>query len=224
MTTQASRAEDFINSIGINTHLDFRRHCVQQCHRGRVGAQLSGREAGPRRDAVSHQPGACSRKSRPPPASNTICSWRQAPRPIFPRRCKALKQLPASDIEMLEGRNEADLFGPGFQQGIADQVTLYQFARQNFPGIPVIQESFAGLPDYGARRRSIRLRRLRQRPHLFRHRQQSSAWRLDRRAEQLRTPGHAGQARNHHGSRLLHHRQHHRSAFGRFHRPGEIHA
>lgn len=51
---------------------------------------------------------------------------------------------------MLEGRNEADLFGPGLEQAIADQVVLYQFAQQNLPGIPVIQESFAGLPDYGA--------------------------------------------------------------------------
>ena len=65
--------------------------------------------------------------------------------------------------------------GSGFQEGIADQVTLYQRAQLNLPGIPVIQEGFGGLAGLWQRGRSVQLRRLWQRPHLFRHRRQNFA-------------------------------------------------
>ena len=149
MTTQASRAEDFINSIGINTHLDFAVTAYNNVTV--VESALNYLGVKQVRDAMQF-PTSPALFAQVAAATGIKYDLFLAPgaEADLPAALQSLKQLPASDIETLEGRNEADLFGPGFEQGIADQVTLYQFARQNFPGILVIQESFAGLPDYGA--------------------------------------------------------------------------
>src|SRR5579872_6205937 len=147
MTTQAVRAADFTNSIGINTHLDF--SVTAYSNVSVVEAALVYLGVKQVRDAMQF------------PNSPTLFAQVAAATGIrydlfLPPGTEAdltgdlndIKQLPVSDILSVEGRNEPDLYGPGFQQGIADQITLFQFARQNLPGVPVIQESFAGLPDY----------------------------------------------------------------------------
>ena len=148
MTTQAVRAEDFVNSIGVNTHFDFAVTAYSNV--SVVESALNYLGVKQVRDAMQF-PTSPALFAQIAAATGVKYDLFLAPgaEADLPARAASLKQLPAGDIEMLEGRNEADLFGPGFQQGIADQVTLYQFAQTNFPGIPVIQESFAGLPDYG---------------------------------------------------------------------------
>jgi len=147
MTTQAVRAADFTNSIGINTHLDF--SVTAYSNVPVVEAALTYLGVKQVRDAMQF------------PNSPTLFAQVAAATGIrydlfLPPGTEAdltgdlndIKQLPVSDILSVEGRNEADLYGPGFQEGLTDQITLFQFAQQNLPGLPVIQESFAGLPDY----------------------------------------------------------------------------
>ena len=147
MTTQAVRAADFTNSIGINTHLDF--SVTAYSNVSVVEAALSYLGVKQVRDAMQF--------TNSPTLFAQVAAATGIRYDLFlPPGTEAdltgdlndIKQLPAADILSVEGRNEPDLYGPGFQQGITDQITLFQFARQNLPGLPVIQESFAGLPDY----------------------------------------------------------------------------
>jgi len=149
MTTQAVRAVDFANSIGINTHLDFG---VTAYHNvSVVESALTYLGVKQVRDAMQF-PTSPVLFAQGAAATGIKYDLFLAPgaEADLPAALQDIRQLPISYIQSVEGRNEADLYGPGFQQGIADQVTLFQFARQNLPGIPVIQESFAGLPDYTA--------------------------------------------------------------------------
>ncbi len=145
--TQAVRATDFANSIGVNTHLDF--SVTAYSNVSVVEAALNYLGVKQVRDAMQFPDS--------PALFAEVAAAAGVKYDLFlPPGTEAdltgdltdISQLPVSDILSVEGRNEPDLYGPGFQQGIADQITLYQFARQNLPGIPVIQESFAGLPDY----------------------------------------------------------------------------
>src|SRR3954469_12726649 len=149
MTTQAVRAVDLANSIGINTHLDFG---VTAYHNvSVVESALTYLGVKQVRDAMQF-PTSPVLFAQVAAATGIKYDLFLAPgaEADLPAALQDIRQLPISYIQSVEGRNEADLYGPGFQQGIADQVTLFQFARQNLPGIPVIQESFAGLPDYTA--------------------------------------------------------------------------
>jgi serralysin len=148
MSTQAVRAEDFANSIGINTHLDFNVTAYNNV--SVVESALTYLGVRQVRDAMQF-PSSAALFGEVAAATGVKYDLFLAPgsEADLAGELRNLQQLPASDIQLIEGRNEADLYGPGFQQGIADQVTLYQFVQQNLPGIPVIQESFAGLPDYG---------------------------------------------------------------------------
>lgn len=147
MTTQAVCAADFTNSIGINTHLDF--SVTAYSNVSIVEAALTYLGVKQVRDAMQFT-------TSPALFAQVAAATGIRYDPFLPPGTEAdladdlhdIKQLPVSDILSVEGRNEPDLYGPGFQQGIADQITLFQFARQNLPGVPVIQESFAGLPDY----------------------------------------------------------------------------
>jgi hypothetical protein len=145
--TGGSCGADFTNSIGINTHLDF--GVTAYSNVSVVEAALIYLGVKQVRDAMQF--------TNSPTLFAQVAAATGIKYDLFlPPGTEAdlvgdladVKQLRVSDFLSVEGRNEPDLFGPGFQQGIADQVTLFQFARQNLPGIPVIQESFAGLPDY----------------------------------------------------------------------------
>ncbi len=148
MSTQAVRTEDFVNSIGINTHLDFSVTAYNSV--SVVESALNYLGVAQVRDAMQF--------STSPALFAEVAAATGVKYDLFlapgsgadlDGELQNLQQLPLSDIQSVEGRNEPDLYGPGFHEGIADQVTLYQFAQLNLPGIPVIQESFGGLPDYG---------------------------------------------------------------------------
>jgi serralysin len=148
MSTRAIRADDFTNSIGINTHLDFKVTAYNNI--SVVESALTYLGVKQVRDAMQF-PTSPTLFAEVAAATGVKYDLFLAPssEADLAGELRNLQQLPVGDIQLIEGRNEADGFGPGFQQGIADQVTLYRFVQQNLPGIPVIQESFVDLPDYG---------------------------------------------------------------------------
>ena len=89
MTTQASRAEDFINSIGINTHLDF----AVTAYNNVTVVESALNYLGVRqvRDAMQFPTSpalfAASRSRRWHQIRSVPGARRRGP--IFPRRCKA---------------------------------------------------------------------------------------------------------------------------------------
>ena len=132
MSTQAVRTEDFVNSIGINTHLDFSVTAYNNV--SIVESALNYLGVAQVRDAMQF--------STSPALFAEVAAATGVKYDLFlapgsgadlDGELQNLQQLPTRDIQSVEGRNEPDLYGPGFQEGIADQVTLYQFAQLNLP-------------------------------------------------------------------------------------------
>jgi hypothetical protein len=146
----ATAAQGFVDSIGVNTHIDFTQTAYGNF--GVVQNALAFLGVKNVRDAYQNvNDGTLFTSLHQDFGIHFdlfIGPLPDGPEP-YAVQLQQIESLPVGVVASVEGVNESDIFGRSLTDATAFQQTLYNSVHATMPGIPVLQLSFGNIDDYG---------------------------------------------------------------------------
>ena len=146
MSTTAVRTDDFVGSIGVNTHANF--SWTNYANTALVEQDLEYLGVSNVRDNLD-DPSAAAKLLAIHDATGVKFDITTGVETDFAANVAAIEGLGSSVVSYVEGANEPDVFGPSLAAATQEQVALYGDIKSAMPGVGVIQTSFGGVNDYG---------------------------------------------------------------------------
>ena len=146
----ATAAQKFVDTIGVNTHIDF----TQNAYGNFAAVQRALAYLGVKsvRDAYQNPADGAKFTSLHNDLGISfdlfIGPLPDGPEP-YATQLQQIESLAPGVVASVEGVNEPDIFGRSLSDATAFQQTLYASVHANMPGIPVLQLTFGNVDDYG---------------------------------------------------------------------------